>query len=34
MGEAEVRAAVEIIARRLDNRRWDSAEYRKKRLVT
>jgi kynureninase len=34
IGEAEVRAAVEIIADVLTNRRWDSAEYRKKALVT
>ena len=34
IGEAEVRAAVEIIADVLTNRRWDTAEYRKKALVT
>jgi kynureninase len=34
IGEAEVRAAVEIIADVLTNRRWDIAEYRKKALVT
>jgi kynureninase len=34
IGEAEVRAAVDIIADVLTNRRWDSAEYRKKALVT
>jgi kynureninase len=34
IGEAEVRAAVEIIADVLPHRRWDSAEYRKKALVT
>ena len=30
----EVRAAVEIIADVLTNQRWDTAEYRKKALVT
>ena len=34
IGEAEVRAAVEIIADVLTNRRWDTADYRKKALVT
>jgi kynureninase len=34
IGEAEVRAAVEIIADALTNRRWDTADYRKKALVT
>jgi kynureninase len=34
IGETEVRAAVEILADVLTNRRWDSAEYRKKALVT
>ena len=34
IGEAEVRAAVEIIADVLANRRWDTAEFRKKALVT
>jgi kynureninase len=34
IGEAEVRAAVDIIADVLTHRRWDSAEYRKKALVT
>jgi len=34
IGEAEVRAAVDIIADVLTNRRWDTAEYRKKALVT
>ena len=34
IGEAEVRAAVEILADVLANRRWDTAEYRKKALVT
>jgi len=34
IGEAEVRAAVDVIADVLTNRRWDSAEYRRKALVT
>ncbi|MEH2548341.1 kynureninase [Bradyrhizobium sp. AZCC 2262] len=34
IGEAEVRAAVEIIADVLTNRRWDTEDYRKKALVT
>jgi kynureninase len=34
IGEAEVRAAVDIIADVLTNRRWDTADYRKKALVT
>lgn len=34
IGEAEVRAAVNIIADVVTHRRWDSAEYRKKALVT
>ena len=34
IGEAEVRAAVDVIADVLTHRRWDSAEYRKKALVT
>ncbi|NOJ45291.1 kynureninase [Bradyrhizobium archetypum] len=34
IGEAEVRAAVEVLADVLINRRWDTAEYRKKALVT
>ena len=34
IGEADVRAAVDVIADVLTHRRWDSAEYRKKALVT
>lgn len=34
IGEAEVRAAVDVIADVVANRRWDTAEYRKKALVT
>jgi len=34
IGEAEVRVAVDIIADVLTHRRWDTAEYRKKALVT
>jgi kynureninase len=34
IGEAEVRAAVDVIADVLTNRRWDTADYRKKALVT
>jgi len=34
IGEAEVRAAVDVLADVLTNRRWDTADYRKKALVT
>ncbi|MBR0751614.1 kynureninase [Bradyrhizobium jicamae] len=34
IGEAEVRAAVDVLADILANRRWDTAEYRKRALVT
>jgi kynureninase len=34
IGEAEVRAAVEVLADIVINRRWDTAEYRRKALVT
>ena len=34
IGEAEVRAAVDILADIMDNRRWDTAEYRKMAAVT
>jgi kynureninase len=34
IGETEVRAAVDVLADILANRRWDTAEYRKRALVT
>jgi kynureninase len=34
IGEAEIRAAVDVIADVVANRRWDTAEYRRKALVT
>jgi kynureninase len=34
IGETEVRAAVDVIADVIANRRWDTAEYRKRALVT
>ena len=34
IGEAEVRTAVEVLADIVTNRRWDTAEYRRKALVT
>ena len=34
IGEAEVRAAVDVLADIVINRRWDTAEYRRKALVT
>ena len=34
IGEAEVRAAVDVLADIVINRRWDTADYRRKALVT
>jgi kynureninase len=34
VGRGEVRAAVDVIADIMDNRRWDAAEYRKMAAVT
>jgi kynureninase len=34
IGESEVRAAVDVLEDIVINRRWDSAEYRKRALVT